>query len=110
MKRYRIERHPLVESDLDAIQDYIAPFAGVDVTLKIMRAIRHRIRELEYLPHIGTVRDEIMPNLRALPGAGKAVICFTVDDNAGIVKILCVTYAGQDWQKIAAEREKSDMM
>jgi hypothetical protein len=25
------------------------------------------------------------------------------------VKIVCVAYAGQDWQKIAAERENQDL-
>jgi plasmid stabilization system protein ParE len=107
MRRYRIERHPLVEGDLDAIQDYIAPFAGVDGTLKIIRTIRRRIEELAGFPHIGTVRNEIVPGLRALPAAEKATICFVVNDEIRTVKIVCVTYAGQDWQQIARSREQA---
>lgn len=109
MKRYVIERHPLIESDLETIQDYIAPFAGVDTTLRIMRKIRERIVDLSLFPHVGTIRDEIIPGLRALPAAEKAIVCFSVRDETRIVKIVCVTYAGQDWQKIAAERENQDL-
>lgn len=91
MRRYRIERNPLVESG--AIQDYIAPLAGVDATLKIIRKIRRRIGDLAGLPNVGTVRNEIAPGLRALPAAEKATVC--------------VTYAGQDWQQIAKSREQA---
>lgn len=34
----------------------------------------------------------------------KAVICFTVDDDQRVVRVICVTYAGQDWQRVARER------
>jgi toxin ParE1/3/4 len=105
MTRYRITRHPLVERDLDTIQDYIAPFAGVGATLRIMREIRQRITDLAGVPHIGTVRNDVVPGLRAIPAAEKAVVSFTVNNETHTVKIICVTYAGQDWQTIARERE-----
>ena len=105
MTRYRITRHPLVERDLDMIQDYIAPFAGVSATLRIMQIIRQRIAELRSVPHIGMIRNDVTPGLRAIPSVEKATICFTVNDETRTVKIICVTYAGQDWQTIARERE-----
>ena len=40
-----------------------------------------------------------------IPSGNKAVICFTVDDDTRTVRIICVTYAGQDWQRIAKSRE-----
>lgn len=60
-------------------------------------------RLLDY-PHIGTVRHDIHPGLRALPAGEKGVICFTVDDRAETVHIICVTYAGADWQARARGR------
>ena len=37
------------------------------------------------------------PGLRAIPAGRKAVIAFTVDDDAHEVHIHAVTYAGADW-------------
>jgi plasmid stabilization system protein ParE len=71
-----------------------------------MREIRYRIADLRTVPHIGTVRSDIVPRLRALPATEKTVICFTIDDETRIVNIVWITYAGQDWQKIARRREE----
>jgi len=70
-----------------------------------LREIRQRITGLGGVPHIGTVRNDVVPGLRAIPAVEKATICFTVNDETRTVKIICVTYAGQDWQTIARERE-----
>ena len=103
--RYRFTLHPLVERDLENIQDFIAPVAGVRSARRIAHEIKERIKRLCDYPHIGTVRSEIVAGLRAIPSAEKAVICFTVDDDNGVVKIICVTYAGQDWQEVARRRQ-----
>jgi toxin ParE1/3/4 len=66
------------------------------------------VTRLKDWPHIGSVRNDIAPGLRALPVAEKATVCFAVDDDARVVRIICVTYAGQDWQSIAIERGKSE--
>ena len=81
------------------------PVAGVRIAARIVREIEERIGKLRDYPHIGTVHD-IAPGLRALPTAEKGVICFTVDDEARTVRIVCVTYAGQDWQTIAGQRSE----
>jgi plasmid stabilization system protein ParE len=104
--RYAITRHPSVEHDIENIQDFIVPVAGVRIAAKIAREIEERIRKLRDYPHIGTIHSSITPGLRALPAAEKGVICFTVDDDAHTVKIICVTYAGQDWQAIAGQRSE----
>lgn len=54
--------------------------------------------------HIGTLRHDIRSNLRAIPAAGKGVICFTVDDERRTVLIIAITYAGADWSSRVAER------
>lgn len=102
--RYKIDRHPLIESDLEQIQDFIAPVAGPQIARRITRAINDRIGELRDYPNVGTVRSDIRNGLRAIPSAGKSVMCFAVDDDHKIVRIICITYAGQDWQRIAESR------
>jgi toxin ParE1/3/4 len=104
--RYRFTLHPLVERDLENIQDFIAPVAGVRSARRIAHEIKERIKRLCDYPHIGTVRSEIAAGLRAIPSAEKAVTCFTVNNNRRIVHIVCVTYAGQDWQEIARKRQE----
>ncbi len=103
--RYKIIRPSHVEHDLENIQDYIAPVGGVRSASRISREINSTILKLRDFPHVGTVRDDIIPDLHAIPAAEKAVICFTVDDEVRVVKIVCVTYAGQDWQTIAKDRK-----
>ncbi len=39
----------------------------------------------------------LAPGLRAIPAARRAVIAFTVDDDAKEVLIHCITYSGGDW-------------
>jgi plasmid stabilization system protein ParE len=55
-------------------------------------------------PHIGSIRSEIYPGLRVISAAGKAVICFTVDDETTAVDVICITYGGADWQARIRER------
>lgn len=103
--RYRFTLHSLVERDLENIQDFIAPVAGARSARKIAHEIKERIKRLCDYPHIGTVRSDIVAGLRAILSAEKAVICFTINDNKRIVHIICVTYAGQDWQEVARQRQ-----
>lgn len=84
---------------------FVGDYAGYPVARSKVVEIKQSITNLKNYPHIGTVRGEIVSGLRALPSAEKAVICFTVNDETHTVKIVCVTYAGQDWQKIAKARE-----
>jgi plasmid stabilization system protein ParE len=55
-------------------------------------------------PKIGSIRSDILPGLRAIPAAEKAVVCFTVDDASLTVFIICVSYAGSDWASRVKER------
>lgn len=102
--QYVIRRHPLVEQDFERIQDFIAPVAGINTARRIVREINDRIAELRDYPNIGTIHADIRPGLRALAFGNKAVICSVVDNERRVVTVLCVTYAGQDWQRIARTR------
>ena len=94
---YRIRFHPLVERDLDAIVGWIIDHAGVEVAHRKLNEIERTILDLAHLPHKGSVRDDIVPGLRAIPAARRGVIAFTVDDAAAEVLVHAVTYGGADW-------------
>jgi plasmid stabilization system protein ParE len=106
-ERFTITYHSEAGDDFDLIDEFIAAYAGETAASKVIDEIRSTISKLTDFPRIGTVRNEIVPGLRALPSAGKATICFTVNDETHTVKIVCVTYAGQDWQQIAKSREQT---
>ena len=94
---YKIYRHPEVEQDLFDIVDLIAEYAGVLIAMNKLAEIEATILSLVDMPHVGTIRDEIAPNLRAIPTARKGVITFTVDDAERTVLIISITYAGANW-------------
>ncbi|MBW8444063.1 MAG: type II toxin-antitoxin system RelE/ParE family toxin [Arenimonas sp.] len=83
----------------------VGDYAGYDVSRRKIAKIREAINLFEDFPHIGTLRHDIRPNLRAIPAAGKGVICFTVDDERRTVLIIAITYAGADWSRRVAERD-----
>jgi plasmid stabilization system protein ParE len=103
---YKIMRHPLVEQDLRIIVRLIADYAGPGIALAKLQEIEHAVRRLAETPHIGSIRDEISPGLRAIPAGRKAVICFKVDDAARRVLIVCITYGGADWIGRSIDRER----
>lgn len=97
MTKYRILRHPKVADDLLDVAMLIADYAGEEIALRKINEIEQTIRKLAELPHIGSVRGEIELGLRAIPTAGKGVICFIVDDENHEVLVMAIGYAGSDW-------------
>jgi plasmid stabilization system protein ParE len=97
MPAYKIVRHPSVSGDLLDIAFLIADYAGIEVALRKVGEIEVAIGKLADLPHVGSLRHEIAEGIRAIPAAGKAVICFVVDDDHIEVRIMAIGYAGSDW-------------
>lgn len=104
--KYRIRFHPAVSEDLDAITRWLIDYAGHEVAERRLSEIDEMIASLKTLPHKGSIRNEIAPNLRAIPAGRKAVIVFTVDDDAGEVFIHAVSYSGADWIVRSQTRKK----
>lgn len=94
---YRIRFHPAVAADLEAITTWILDYAGPDAAARRLAEIEAVLIALKDTPHMGSLREEIAPGLRAIPAGRKAVIVFTVDDEASEVFVHAVTYAGADW-------------
>jgi plasmid stabilization system protein ParE len=92
---------------LAGILDLVGNFAGYRVGRLKIKAIQHTLFQLVQFPHTGVRRDDVSEGIRAIQSGDKAMICYTVDDQARGVHIICVTYAGQDWQRIARERRET---
>jgi plasmid stabilization system protein ParE len=107
--RYKVARGDHVRFDVAAILDFVGNYAGYKIGRQKVAEIAKTVMSLSEFPHMGTRREDIASNLRVIPSAGgQATICFTVDDDACVLRIVCVTYAGQDWERIAAERENQN--
>jgi toxin ParE1/3/4 len=103
---YCIRYHPLVARDLDAIARWILDYAGPEVAARKLVEIEAAIATLEDTPHKGSLPTEISPALRAIQAGRKAVIGFTVDDDATEVLIYAVTYGGADWAMCSSMRSR----
>ena len=101
---YSIRFHPLVARDLDAIARWIIEYADAKMAERKLAEIEQALVSLVRTPHKGSVRNEVAPGLRAIPAGRKAVIAFTVDDEAGEILVHAVTYGGADWMARARSR------
>ncbi|MGN7292121.1 type II toxin-antitoxin system RelE/ParE family toxin [Rhizobium sp. SAFR-030] len=105
MQRYRLKYHPEAEKDLLSIYHFIERYAGDLSARRRLGEIEQTTYRLKSFPKIGTARDTLKPRLRILPCGDAAVICFTVDDETLTVTILCISYAGSDWEARVKERQ-----
>jgi toxin ParE1/3/4 len=96
---YTITLHPLVEADLYQIGEPISDFAGLRIGQSKINEITAFIERLTDFPHIGTIRSDLYPGLRAIPASEKAVV-----HEAQSVFVLCVSYGRADWQARVRER------
>ena len=101
---YRIRFHPLVSRDLEAIARWIIEYADSAAADRKLAEIEQAIANLARTPHMGSVRNDIAPGLRAIPAGRRAVIAFTVDDDAEEVLIHAVTYSGGGWMELSRLR------
>jgi len=104
---FKILWHSSVAQDLENILTLILDYSGPTVARRKIREIEAGIRSLAEVPHRGTIRDEIYPGLRVLPVARKGVMCFTVDDATKTVRLMAVTYAGQEWGRLLSTRRNA---
>jgi len=101
---YKLFRHPQVAQDLLDIVTLIADYAGNAAAVDKLNQIEAAVSGLAENPHIGSLRNEIYPNLRAIPVAKKGVMTFIIDEEEKAVFIVSITYAGADWFKRIDDR------
>lgn len=105
--RYRVIRHPLVDRDIARIASFLLEYTTPESVAGKIARLDSDASALGEDPHRGTRRDDILPGLRAIPSACRGVIAFDVDDEARVVRILSVTWAGADWMGRVAGRAGS---
>jgi toxin ParE1/3/4 len=99
MRTYQVQFSPEFADQLEAVYEFVAEAASSsEIARRYTEAIVVYCEGLCASPHRGTRRDEIRPGLRITNYKGNAVIAFTVDDADGLVLVLGLFYAGQDWQ------------
>lgn len=103
-RAYRVRLHPAARTDLLRIADGIARRSGRAAAQRRLEAFAEALRGLARTPHKGSLRDGIAPGLRAVPAAGRGVVAFVVDDAAGEVRVIAISYAGSDWIGRVTER------
>lgn len=94
---FRVILHPRARVDLLQLRDAISDLGGGAASRRILQAIEAVISGPADVPLQCSVRDEVTPGLRSIPAAGKGVVSFVVDDGARVVRVVAVTYGGQDW-------------
>ena len=101
--RYRVRFHPAVSEDLRRIALSMLPYAGSATTARIISDLRATALSLQETPHRGSLRNEIVPGLRAIPAGRRGVVVFTVDDEAYEVFVHVIAYGGADWMPPIAD-------
>ena len=110
--RFRIERGPNVDRDLESIFDFLfvswVEFGERDddalerAAEKIER-IEQAIEGLGALPHQGTLRPDLMRLMRCVT-KDRAILYFAVDEAQQTVRVLAVFFGGRDHQREMLKR------
>ena len=102
-RRYRVELAPDVVDDLIAIARHVEAWTQ-DRALadRTVAAIRDYLGTFATVPARGTRRDDLRPGLRVVPFRRRTAVAFAVDEDRGVVQVLRVFYAGQDYEAVLA--------
>ena len=101
---YRLIVPPAVRDDLERIGRFVGDYAGPAVALTKLDEIAAGVASLAEWPQRGTLRPELGEGIRSWPASEKGVVVFRIDEAARVVRILAITYGGQDWHRIARTR------
>jgi toxin ParE1/3/4 len=108
MKQYRVVFADSAEHDLDEIYTYIADHSGQARAEDFVGELIGECLELSAFPKRGADRRDIRPNLRTISYARRVTIAYFVDEDAGLVAILGVYYAGRDFTNLLRENNNKD--
>ena len=106
MTRWRIERHPLVLRDVRRIARCLLDHTSEARVRAKIGQLERDVTALGDNPHKGTRYDDILGGLRAIPSSDKGVIAFQVLEARRTVRILSITWAGENWQGRVVERDR----
>ncbi len=109
MSPYKLVFAKSALGDFDRIAEHLfrsyvyfgdTPHRAFDRTEFRISELRNFIRKLESTPHRGTIRNDLMVELRILPDRRQAAIAFKVDDQKRTVKVLRIFYGGEDYDAV----------
>jgi toxin ParE1/3/4 len=104
--RYHVKYHDEVEHDLLDIFSLIENYAGSQTARRKIAEFEETFAKLADFPQIGSLRNELVPRLRAIPVGEKGVICFIVNDDDRSVLVVSATYAGANWASRVKARDE----
>ncbi len=104
MTPYVLVRHPDVLSDLGGILDMLTELIGRQQAVSKVNEVRRDMKALSHTPHIGTLRNDVIMGLRAIPIGANAVVAFAVFEDTREVMIYAVTWGGADWMERSRRR------
>ncbi|MES2173807.1 MAG: type II toxin-antitoxin system RelE/ParE family toxin [Pseudomonadota bacterium] len=94
----RIVFTPEAQNQINAIQDYIAQAASLDIARRFIDGILAHLDHLADYPLIGTARDDVRVGLRTLTHRRRVTIAFMVEADG--VAIIGFYYGGQDFETL----------
>jgi len=102
--RWSIVRHPAVDGDIQAIARWLDRYADPENVERRLDEIDHTVLLLSQFPYSGAVRDEVAPDLRAIPTSARGVVTYLVDADRHEILIISITYAGANWMALSRQR------
>lgn len=97
---------PEAESQLIALERYIAANASPSAAEAFVEAVITRCEALAFMPRQGTPRGDLRPGLRTIAYRRRVVIAYAV--SAKLVTILGVFYGGQDFEALLQSDDAED--
>lgn len=96
--KFMLTFSPDAEDSLAELHAYIARFGSPDIADRFTEEAILQCESMCTFPLRGTPRDDIRPGVRITHYRKRVTIAYTVED--GLVTILGVFYAGQDYETI----------
>lgn len=96
----RVQYTPAAERHLEALGDWIAQAASVEVADRFVESIMDHVRGILIFPEAGRSRDDLRPGLRTTTYAKRTLVLYEAD-GAGddlVINVVGVFHGGQDWE------------
>ncbi len=94
---YRVVLSAEARADLEEIADYLESVMAPRPAREYLRSLVEAVERLGDTPQRGTVRDEVLPGLRAIPAHGSTVMVFQIDEALREVRGLRLVPGSADW-------------